>query len=66
MPVNGINVGEFIRQVFGYKVIYSFKHERFHLLSTSVSEAIPFKGMKNRGRASIPARPCNYACSPVL
>ena len=26
IPVNGINAGEFIRQVFGYKVIYSFKH----------------------------------------
>ena len=26
MPVDGINAGEFIRQVFRYKVIYSFKH----------------------------------------
>ena len=26
MSVNGINVGEFIRQIFGYKMIYSFKH----------------------------------------
>ena len=26
MSVNGINVGEFIRQIFGYKMIYNFKH----------------------------------------
>ena len=26
MPVNDTNAGEFISQVFGYKVIYSFKH----------------------------------------
>ena len=60
MPVDGINIGEFVRQVFGYKVIYSTR------LFTSVSEAIPFKGMKNRGRSGIPTRPCYYACSPVL
>ena len=50
MPVDGINIGEFV------KVIFSFKHERFKLFCTSVSEAIPFQGMKNRGRSGIPTR----------
>ena len=51
--VYGWYTGQFIRQVFGYKVISGFKHRGLQLFGTSVSEAFSTEGTKNLYKVNI-------------